>query len=264
MSNLKESPKPNSDISDYEWGITPATVKKIIDRLQELVKQKQANLSSLEQENKWLREQLEIRLDKPNRAYEPPLAEVLLWGAIGFILTTAGTFLPAYTIAAPWGWWNTSLEVEALGVSYQVGAVLLIAAIGGRNAALISQIAYIALGVSGLPVFDGGGGLSYLQQPNFGYLVGFIFGAWLCGWLAFQSLVRFSTLIASCLAGLLVIHIVGIVYLTIMYFTVGLGSGIDTFWQAVTIYSLNPLPGQLAVVCAASLIAFGMRKLMFT
>ena len=264
MSNLKELPKPNNDISDYEWGVTPATVKKIIDRLQELVRQKQHTLETLEQENKWLRQQLEIKLDKPNRAYEPPLPEVLLWGAIGFILTTAGTFLPASTIAAPWSWLGDGLTVDALGVSYQIGAVMLIACIGGKNAALISQVCYILLGVLGLPVFDRGGGWDYLQQPNFGYLVGFIFGAWLCGWLAFQSLVKFSALAASCLAGLVVIHALGIVYLTIMYFTVGLGAGINSLFEAIAIYSLHPLPGQLAVLCASSLLAFGLRKLMFT
>lgn len=264
MSNLKESPKPNNDITDYEWGITPSTVKQIIDRLQQLTEQKQQSLESLERENKWLREQLEIRLDKPNRAYEPPLAEVLLWAAIGFILTTAGTFIHAYTITFPWSWSGDGLGINALGVNYQIGAVLLIACVGGKNAALISQITYVLLGIIGLPVFDLGGGFNYLQQSNFGYLIGFILGGWLCGWLAFQTLVRFSALIASCLTGLLVIHLVGIVYLTVMYFTVGLGADIDSLFQAIAIYSLYRLPGQLAVVCAASLLSFGMRKLMFT
>lgn len=264
MSNLKELPKPNNDITDYEWGITPLTVKKIIDRLQQLTKQKQENLVSLQRENKWLREQLEIRLDQPNRSYKHPLPEVLLWAAIGIILTTIGTFLPAYTIAAPWSWLGNGIGVNTLGVSYQIGAVLLIACVGGKNAALLSQVSYVLLGLAGLPVFDRGGGLNYLLQPNFGYLLGFALGGWLCGWLAFQTLVRFSSLVASCLIGLLTIHIVGISYLTVMYFISDLGEGIDSLFQAIAIYSLNPLPGQLAVLCAASLIAFSLRKLMFS
>ncbi|MDJ0567884.1 MAG: biotin transporter BioY [Pleurocapsa sp. MO_192.B19] len=264
MSNLKELSKPNSDISDYEWGITPRTVKAIIDRLQQILQQKQQNLESLQKENKWLRDQLDIKLDKPNRAYVPPLPEVLLWAAIGLMLTIGGTFIQAYTIVAPWYWLENGLEVQTLGVSYQIGAVLLTACLGGRNAALISQIAYISLGVAGLPIFDRGGGLSYLQQPNFGYLVGFIFGAWLCGWLAFQTLVRFSALIASCLVGLVTIHLVGIIYLTVVYYLTGLGTEINSLLQGIALYSLHPLPGQLAVVCAVSLVAFVMRKLMFS
>ena len=264
MSNLKELPKPNSDITDYEWGVTPHPVKAIIDQLQQHLQQKQRHLENLQRENNWLRHQLDLILDQPNRAYVPSLPEVLLWAAIGLILTTAGTFIPAYAIAAPWSWWGDGFGVQTLGVSYQVGAVLFTACLGGRNAALISQLAYVLLGLSGLPIFDLGGGTHYLQQPHFGYLIGFIVGAWLCGWLAFQTLVRFSSLIASCLAGLIVIHLVGMVYLTVMYFVTGLGEGINSLGQAIAIYSIHPLPGQLAVMCAVSLVAFVMRKIMFT
>ncbi|MCC0178908.1 biotin transporter BioY [Waterburya agarophytonicola K14] len=264
MTNLKQLPKPNSDISDYEWGITPNTVKAIIERLQQLLQQKQQNLDTLHQENKWLREQLDLRLDRPNRAYTPPVPEILLWAAMGLILTVAGTFLPASSFAAPWSWFGDGFGIQTLGVSYQVGAVLLTACLGGKNAALLSQIAYVLLGLTGLPVFDRGGGLEYLQQPNFGYLIGFIVGAWLCGWLAFQTLVKFSSLIASCLVGLLGIHLVGLIYLVGMYLTTGLGSSIDSLWQGIVVYSLQPFPGQIAVVCAVSLVAFVMRKAMFT
>lgn len=264
MSNLKESPKPNSDITDYEWGVTPNPVKAIIDQLQQHLSQKQHNLENLHQENKWLRNQLDLILDKPNRPHVSSLPEVLLWAAIGLILTTAGTFIPAYTIPAPWSWWGEGFGVQTLGVSYQVGAVLLTACLGGKNAALLSQLAYVLFGLSGLPIFNQGGGINYLQQPHFGYLLGFIFGAGLCGWLAFQTLVRFSTLIASCLAGLTVIHLVGMIYLTVVYYTMGLGEGINSLGQAIAIYSIQPLPGQLAVMCAVSLIAYVTRKIMFT
>jgi len=263
MANLKQLPKPNSDISDYEWGITPNTVKIVIDRLQQLAQQKQQNLDVLQQENKWLRDRLDLKLDRPNKAYIPTLPEVLLWAAMGLVLTVAGTFIPASCFAAPWSWFGDGLGIQTLGVSYQVGAVLLTACLGGKNAALLSQIAYVLLGVIGLPIFDRGGGWEYLQQPNFGYLLGFLAGAWLCGWLSFQTLVRFSALIGSCLVGLMAIHLVGLIYLIGMYFTVGLSS-INSLTEGIFIYSLQPLPGQLAVVCAVSLVAFVMRKLMFT
>ena len=264
MANLKELPKPNSDISDYEWGITPNTVKAIIDRLQQLLRHKQQNLDALQRENKWLREQLDLRLDKPNRAYTPPLPEVLLWAAVGLVLTVAGTFIPASSFPAPWSWFSDGFSIQTLGVSYQVGAVLLVACLGGKNAGLLSQVGYVLLGLLGLPIFDRGGGIEYLQQPNFGYLLGFIAGAWLCGWLSFQTLVRFSSLVASCFVGLFAIHFVGLFYLVTIYFFTGLGSEINSLWEGIVIYSLQPLPGQIAVVCAISLIAFLMRKIMFT
>lgn len=262
MSNLKQVPKPNSDITDYEWSMTPPAVKAIVNRWQQLLQHKQKTLEQLESENQWLREQLDLQLDKPSNFYKPSLPEVILWAAIGLILTIGSTFVQAYTIAAPW-FWQGGVEVKTLGVSYQIGAVLLIACLGGKNAALLSQLAYVGLGLIGLPVFDRGGGLEYLQEPSFGYLIGFILGSWVCGLVAFKTLVKLSSLILSCFLGLVVIHVTGIIYLTGIYYTVGLGERINSLFQAISIYSFHPFPSQLAVICAASLIAFVMRKLMF-
>lgn len=39
--------------------------------------------------------------------------------------------------------------------------------------ALAAQLLYIALGLSGIPVFAGGGGISYIFAPTFGYILGF-------------------------------------------------------------------------------------------
>ena len=264
MSNLKQVPKPNADITDYEWEITPPTVKTIVDRLQNLLKQKQKTLENLEYENQWLRKQLDLQLDRPNRVYTPPLPEVILWAAIGLILTIGGTFVQAHTITAPWLWQGTEIKIQTLDVSYQIGAVLLTGCLGGKNAALVSQLAYLILGLIGLPIFDRGGGWQYFQEPNFGYLLGFVAGAWLCGFLAFQGLAKLSRLLASSLFGLVVIHLIGIVYLTILYYTTGLGRSVDSLFQAISIYSLHPFPGQLAVVCAVSLIALAMRKIMLS
>ena len=264
MSNLKQVPKPNADITDYEWEITPPTVKVIVDRLQNLLKQKQKTLENLEFENELLRKQLDLQLDKPAPVYVTPLPEVILWAAVGLILTIGGTFIQAYTIATPWFWQGTEIKIQTLGVSYQIGAVLLTACLGGKNAALLSQLCYLVLGVIGLPIFDRGGGWQYFQEPNFGYLLGFVIGAWLCGWLAFQSSAKLFQLIVSCLIGLAVIHLTGIVYLTILYYSTGLGRTMDSLFQAISIYSLNPLPGQLAVVCAVSLVALVMRKIMLS
>ncbi|NLW73977.1 MAG: biotin transporter BioY [Clostridiales bacterium] len=43
--------------------------------------------------------------------------------------------------------------------------------------AVLSVAAYIFLGLSGLPVFAGGGGPGYVLHPTFGYLVGFLLAA---------------------------------------------------------------------------------------
>ncbi len=263
MSNLKSVPKPSEEISDYEWDLTPPAVKIIINRFQQSLNSHKERIKQLKTENQLLRQELNLELNSRDRVLLPSFPEVLLWATIGLFLTVGCTFIPAHTIAAPWSW-QGGITTYSIGVSYQVGAVLLVGCLGGKNAAGLSQLAYLLLGLTGLSIFDRGGGWQYFQQPNFGYLLGFIFGGWLCGYLAFQSKSRLYTLVLSCLAGLLVIHLTGIIYLTGLHFSIGLGEGIDSWWQAIVIYSLTPLPGQLAVICAISIIALIMRRIMFS
>ena len=60
------------------------------------------------------------------------------------------------TLAWPIDW--SQVQAYSLGSTLQVGAVLLIGCLGGKNAAALSQIAYLALGLSGAQVFAQGGG----------------------------------------------------------------------------------------------------------
>jgi len=187
----------------------------------------------------------------------------LLWAIIGLILTIGGTLLEAF-IASPLSLWGQGAPAYSLGVSCQIGAVLLVGCLGGRNAAMISQVAYLLLGLtSWFNVFTHGGGWDYVHRPSFGYLLGFVPGAWVCGWLAFWLPVRLEYLALSCLGGLLTIHLTGIGYLLVANYFHWAGVGQVSVLQAIVTYSLNPLAGQMAIVCAVTVLAFGLRRLMF-
>ncbi|MDL2235574.1 biotin transporter BioY [Christensenellaceae bacterium OttesenSCG-928-L17] len=43
-----------------------------------------------------------------------------------------------------------------------------------KRAALLSQVTYVVLGLIGIPVFTRGGGIGYIFDATFGYLLGFI------------------------------------------------------------------------------------------
>jgi biotin transport system substrate-specific component len=189
----------------------------------------------------------------------------LLWALVGLLLTIFSTFFAASTTNAPWNWAAQGVQSRPLGVTLQIGAVLLTGCLGGKNAGALSQIAYVILGLFWLPVFAHGGGLSYLQEPTFGYILGFIPGAWLCGFLAFRSRRKLETLALSALAGLLAIHLCGLVYLVGLAYASPAGSQIswETLPQAIVNYSLAPLPGQLVIVCAAAALAFIIRQILF-
>ncbi|MDH6097481.1 biotin transporter BioY [Anabaenopsis sp. FSS-46] len=187
----------------------------------------------------------------------------LLWSMVGLLLTMGGTFLEAYSIALPWTGNNQGTEIFSLGVTCQVGAVLLVGCLGGKNAGALSQIAYLVMGLTLLPVFADGGGIGYVKLSQFGYLLGFIPGAWICGSLAFQARPKLETLAFSCLSGLLTVHLCGITYLIISYIFQWKGTENLPLMQAILKYSWLALPGQLAVVCGVTVIAYVLRHLMF-
>lgn len=189
----------------------------------------------------------------------------LLWALMGLILTIGGTFLEASVTNAPWNWTQQGLQPHPLGVSFQVGAVLFVSCVGGRNAAVMAQIAYLLLGLlNWLEVFTYGGGLGYVFRPSFGYILGFVPGAWICGYLAFRMVPRLEALALSCLSGLIAIHLTGISYLMVGN---RIFSWIDlqpaTLLSTVLTYSLYPLPGQLVVICAVTVLAYIFRQVMF-
>lgn len=187
----------------------------------------------------------------------------LLWSMIGLLLTMGGTFLEAYVTTLPWGWSKHGIQTFSLGVTYQIGGVLLVGCLGGKNAGALSQIAYLVMGLTLLPVFSDGGGMGYIKLSQFGYLLGFIPGAWICGLLAFKARPRLETLAFSCLCGLFAVHLCGIIYLALGYFLQWKGTETQSFTEAILKYSWYALPGQFIVVCAVTVIAFVLRHLMF-
>ncbi|KHD34898.1 biotin synthase [Clostridium acetobutylicum] len=87
--------------------------------------------------------------------------------------------------------------------------------LGGALGA-VSQILYVALGLIGLPVFTSGGGLSYIFTPTFGYLIGYIFAAFIIGKITHSRKPKFTTIFFSCILGLIVVYFIGTTYLYII------------------------------------------------
>ena len=187
----------------------------------------------------------------------------LIWALIGLLLTIGGTWVEASITGFAWIWSQSGLEVYSLGTSFQLAAVFVVSSAGGRNRGVLSQIAYLGLGLAWLPIFTSGGGLDYIYQPSFGYLLGFVPGAWVCGTLAFQEPMRLESLAWSALVGLGVVHLCGALYLGAGLYWGWIIADSLPFWRMVLHYSLYPLPSQLAIVCASSVVSYGLRQILF-
>ena len=65
----------------------------------------------------------------------------------------------------------------------------------------VSQLLYVAIGLLGLPVFTQGGGIGYVLQPSFGFLLGLIPAAAVIGALTARR-TGYLTVLAAVLVGL--------------------------------------------------------------
>ncbi len=80
----------------------------------------------------------------------------------------------------------------------------------GPRFGCITLCIYILLGLIGFPVFSGGGGLSYIKEPTFGYLISLPISVFLAGYLFEKN----SKLLAVIIP-VIVTHLCGIIYLVL-------------------------------------------------
>ncbi|WP_368378951.1 biotin transporter BioY, partial [[Clostridium] symbiosum] len=76
-----------------------------------------------------------------------------------------------------------------------------------------SVLAYLVIGLVGVPVFAAGGGPAYLVRPTFGFLLGFAGAAYTTGTLS-ERLHRhtFLNFLAAAFAGMMVMYLSGMLY----------------------------------------------------
>ncbi len=83
----------------------------------------------------------------------------------------------------------------------------------GGKWGLISVCVYICLGLLGLPIFAQGGGIGYVLQPSFGYVIGFAVGAYVTGTIANRCAnPGYKRLLAANFIGLGIVYLFGMVY----------------------------------------------------
>lgn len=106
-----------------------------------------------------------------------------------------------------------SIPLGPVPLTLQTLFVLVSGYVLGARKAAFSQLIYISLGLIGLPIFAGfSGGIQSIVKPSFGFLIGFVAGAYTVGILSRKAKGFFSYL-AACAAGTLVIYLFGLPYM---------------------------------------------------
>lgn len=97
----------------------------------------------------------------------------------------------------------------------QIPVIIFISALLGRKYGLISVLIYMILGLTFFPIFALGGGITYIAQYNFGYIIAYPFAVLVAGKFLDNEFDLKKTLKAVFL-GVLLIHIIGAVYFMFM------------------------------------------------
>jgi biotin transport system substrate-specific component len=144
--------------------------------------------------------------------------------AVDAALVLAGVTVVALLAQVEIPLWPVPITGQTLGV------ILVGASLGAwRGAAALTT--YMVLGLAGLPIFAGlTGSLVAVAKPSFGFVIGFIFSAFVAGWFAERAWDRRPALaFIGFAAASIVPFLFGIPYLAYVL-NVGLGMEL-TFWQ---------------------------------
>ncbi|RPI70932.1 MAG: biotin transporter BioY [Ignavibacteriales bacterium] len=148
-----------------------------------------------------------------------------------------------------------AIPVKPVPFTLQTIAVLLAGAVLGAKRGALSQLIYLALGITGLPVFaqtpDGALGFARLLGPTGGYLLAFPIAAYLTGRLI-EINKSYITVVSSMFFGSIVIIFFGTIYLHLLFLNdfaqaVKAGAAVFTIWTVVKVF-------------AATAIYFGITK----
>ncbi len=115
------------------------------------------------------------------------------------------------------------IPIGIVPITLQLLFVLLTAQLLTPKSTIFVIFTYVILGLIGLPVFSNGGGIGYVLQPTFGYLIGFLFGGVLTSFLVHRKIkVSVKYMLFANFCGYLCVYIFGVLYfylLNIFYFS---------------------------------------------
>lgn len=144
-----------------------------------------------------------------------------------------------------------------MSVTLQFMFTAMAGVLPGAKWGAVSQTVYVVLGLVGLPVFTMGGGIGYVMQPSFGFLLGLIPTAWVIGRLTEKENGHWRIALA-CLAGLAVLYLIGLPYMYLIM-KLYLHKSI-TVWTAVKAGMLVYLPGDAIKIALTVLLYKPLRR----
>ena len=130
---------------------------------------------------------------------------------------------------------ENTYRILEIPINYQIPIIIFLTLIFSGELLKNVYAIYIFIGLFFLPVFSDGGSLGYLITPNFGYLIGIFPLISIINKLNKKNKLSFIKYIKYSLAGLIIMHFTGIIYLTfqliifnkphLIFYNIGLFTG---------------------------------------
>lgn len=143
-------------------------------------------------------------------------------------------------------------ELKQINYIPQIPIILFISGLLGKKYGTLSVLLYILTGLFLVPVFALGGGLDYILNFNFGYILGFIPGVYFSAKIIEEKTTLLRLFLANIL-GITCIHVLGIFYLTVIFLINH--ENINTIFNWISAQSFNNL--QVDFILGLAAIIFG-------
>jgi biotin transport system substrate-specific component len=145
---------------------------------------------------------------------------------------------------------------NSVPITLQTLGVMLAGSVLGWRRGALAVLTFLALAAAGLPVLAGGrGGLAVFAGPSAGYLVGFVLGAAVIGWLVERRLPGYDVrwgFLANVVGGIGAVYLVGIPVQAAVTGTSGL--------VATAVAAAVFLPGDLLKAVVATSVAAAVHR----
>ncbi|MYL41195.1 MULTISPECIES: biotin transporter BioY [Virgibacillus] len=171
-------------------------------------------------------------------------------------LSLIAMFVAFMSIGANITAWAPFLQIGGVPITLQTFFCFLSGALLGGRRGAIAMVVYVLIGLTGMPVFAGlKGGLSTLLSPTFGFILSFIFTAYITGKvIEYKQQPTMKRFIAASIIGLLFNYLIGTnyMYLSFAYF---MDANQSITYVDAWLIMLAYLPIDLLTIFVAAMIA---------
>jgi len=153
---------------------------------------------------------------------------------------------------------NIKITLIDWPITFQITSLIILTSIFSDKLVIRAFLTYLLLGLFLLPIFFEGGSLGYMLTPNFGYLIGSFPLIKITNKINKKHKIGIIEIFKTCIHALMVMHIVGISYLSFLSI---LFNKLNLITYNIALFSLSKLPFQIISLIPTILVVIVFKKL---